>query len=88
MAQVLRYAAKVKKNPEASCVAGLQLQSSLTEMESGTVELTRRKASLGVFAIMIIICILGYVPWSVIPVGEGLLVAALIISVTPYIGLV
>ncbi len=72
IAQVLRYAAKVKKNPEASCVAGLQLQSSLTEVESGTVELTgRRKASLAVFAIMIIICIFGYVPWDAIPVGDG-----------------
>ncbi|MFR7990285.1 MAG: hypothetical protein ACLU5F_06790 [Anaerovoracaceae bacterium] len=70
--QVLRYANKVKKDPNSSCVAGNELPEIVTDIETGNTELTgRRKASLVVFAIMILICVIGYIPWSSIPMGDG-----------------
>lgn len=53
-------------------MAGLDTHTALAETESGNTELTgRRKASLAVFIIMILICIIGYIPWGSIPVGDG-----------------
>ena len=69
---VIKYANKVKKNPDLSCVAGLDTRTALGDAESGNTELTgRRKASLAVFIIMILICVIGYIPWGSIPVGDG-----------------
>ena len=31
----------------------------------------RQKASLAVFGIMVLICVIGYIPWDAIPVGNG-----------------
>lgn len=68
---VTRYAAKVKKDPSKSCVAGIDDINTRVEGEGEILEMTgKHKASLIVFGIMILICIIGYVPWDSIPVGD------------------
>ncbi|MGN0659280.1 MAG: hypothetical protein ACI4LA_06700 [Emergencia sp.] len=77
MFSVIRYANKVKQDPAKSVVASLpDIRSRVGEEEGevtevGTTELTgRHKASLAVFIIMILICVIGYIPWDSIPVGD------------------
>ncbi len=73
---VTRYAAKVKKDPKTSCVAHLDDINTRVDgdaaSEAKDVKMTgRQKAALVVFAIMILICVIGYIPWDSIPMGDG-----------------
>ena len=66
---VTRYANKVKKDPTASLVYGME--NRLLKAENiGMAELTpRRKWSLIVFGLVILFCVVGYIPWDSIAVG-------------------
>ena len=68
---VIRYAEKVKKDPTSSVVYGMDVNDLMADHnEKELPELTaRRKWSLAVFAIMVLIIIIGYIPWSAIPCG-------------------
>ena len=65
---VIRYAEKV---PTSSVVYGMDVNDLMADHnEKELPELTaRRKWSLAVFAIMVLIIIIGYIPWSAIPCG-------------------
>ena len=74
---VIRYANMVKKDPNKSAVAGIEsvqvpIRSEEAECESdGPAKMSgRHKASLIAFGIVILACVLGYVPWDSIPVGN------------------
>lgn len=71
-ALVLRYAESVKKEPTRSMVYGMDV-NDLTE-RSNNAELPvldrKRKLSLIVFGIIILIIVMGYIPWHAIPVGD------------------
>jgi len=60
---VIRYAEKVKKDPTSSVVYGMDVNDLMTDHnEKELPELTaRRKWSLAVFAIMVLIIIIGYI---------------------------
>lgn len=63
---VLRYAKKVKANPESSPVYGIEMNLKETDTAE-IVELTPRRIwSLVIFGIVILFCVLGYVPWDTI----------------------
>lgn len=73
---VTRYAAMVKKDPARSCVAGVEgIHTQISSEDSGTAVTSegmtgRQKASLIAFGIVILACVLGYVPWDSIPAGS------------------
>ncbi len=68
---VLRYAARVKKNPENSLTAGTKRMRPDNDKEQvGLTPMTRRrKWSLIVFLLVILFCVMGYIPWDSIPAG-------------------
>lgn len=71
-ALVLRYAESVRKDPTRSAVYGLPVNTLMDE--SSTKEMPtltgKRKWTLAVFAIMILIIVMGYIPWASIPCGD------------------
>ncbi|MEF9922643.1 MAG: hypothetical protein RR313_05380 [Anaerovoracaceae bacterium] len=69
---VTRYANKVKADPSKSCAACVpDVNNRLDDENFGLAELTpRRIASLIVFGLMILICVIGYIPWDAIPIGD------------------
>ena len=68
---VLRYAKKVKANPESSPVYGIEMNLKETDTTE-VVEFTPRRVwSLVVFGIVILLCVLGYVPWDSIETANG-----------------
>lgn len=71
---VLQYAAKVKKNPQNSCVANVKDINTRVNDDNNNnlVEMTKkRKWSLVVFTIMILACLIGYIPWESIVFSNG-----------------
>ena len=72
---VLRYAKKVKDNPQASPVYGVEMNIAHEEASTNElVELTPKRIwSLVVFGIVILLCVLGYVPWDSIETANGTL---------------
>ena len=72
---VLRYAKKVKDNPQASPVYGVEMNIAHEEASANElVELTPKRIwSLVVFGIVILLCVLGYVPWDSIETANGTL---------------
>ena len=68
---VVRYAEAVRKDPQKSMVYGMEV-NCLVDTETKTLpQLTRRqKWSLIIFGAIILIIIMGYIPWSAIPVGD------------------
>lgn len=70
-ALVLRYAESVRKDPARSAVSGMDVNSLVDQSSKELPELTRRRIlSLLVFGIMILIIIMGYIPWASIPCGS------------------
>ncbi|MBQ4467592.1 MAG: YfcC family protein [Firmicutes bacterium] len=68
---VLRYAKKVKANPESSPVYGVEMNLPETDT-SQIVEFTPRRVwSLVVFGLAILACVVGYVPWDSIETANG-----------------
>lgn len=68
---VIKYANSVKKTPEKSLLYGTENKLMKTD-NVGMAELTKsRKWSLVVFGIVILFCVMGYIPWDSITVGEG-----------------
>ena len=66
---VLRYANKVKKNPQSSLVYGTKINIQF-EHEGEIPELTPKRIwSLVVFCVVILFCVMGYVPWDSIDIG-------------------
>lgn len=70
---VIKYAEGVKKDKSRSVIAECTDINDLTSKSSGeAVELNRRRIwSLVVFGIMILVIVLGYIPWSSIPLSDG-----------------
>ena len=74
---VMRYAAKVKANPQASVIANIEGINNLTDMAGSDEEGSfpemngRHAASLLVFGLVVVFLIMGYMPWGSIPVGDG-----------------
>lgn len=68
---VIKYANKVKKNPEKSLVYGAENKVLKTDNVGLAEMTTRRKWSLIVFGLVILFCVMGYIPWDSIAVGEG-----------------
>lgn len=70
---VTRYASAVKKDPSKSVVANVADINTRVdgEVEQLEVKMTgRQKASLVVFVIVILLCVVGYMPWDAIPCGD------------------
>ena len=68
---VTKYANSVKKNPEKSLLYGTENKLMKTD-NVGMAKLTkRRKWSLIVFGIVILFCVMGYIPWESITAGDG-----------------
>ncbi|MGN0658620.1 MAG: hypothetical protein ACI4LA_03340 [Emergencia sp.] len=70
---VIRYANKVKFDPSRSCTAGLtDINTMVHGQTEKAPEMTgRQKWSLVVFGLVIVMCVMGYIPWDSIPVGDG-----------------
>lgn len=74
---VMRYAAKVKANPQASVIANIEGINNLTDMAGSDEEGSfpemngRHAASLLIFGLVVVFLIMGYMPWGSIPVGDG-----------------
>ena len=70
---IIRYAEKVKKDKTKSALYGLDNINTLSAKSdiSQFPELNKRRVwSMIVFGIMILVIVLGYIPWSSIPVGD------------------
>lgn len=68
---VLRYAESVRKDPSRSVVYGMDVNPLIDHSTAELPELTKRRVlSLAVFGIMILIIIMGYIPWASIPCGD------------------
>lgn len=72
---VVRYAEKVRKNPEESVVHDIDTNTALIR-EAGSrpamPDMTgKRKASLVVFICMVMLTVIGYIPWHALSVGGG-----------------
>ncbi|MFI3225903.1 MAG: YfcC family protein [Clostridia bacterium] len=68
---VIKYANTVKNDPSKSCVADIPRTKKVAD-SSELVEMTsKRKWSLIVFAITVLFCVLGYIPWDAIPTANG-----------------
>lgn len=70
---VIKYAEGVKKDKSRSVIAECTDINDLTSKSSGeAVELNKRRIwSLIVFGIMILVIVLGYIPWSSISLSDG-----------------
>lgn len=70
---VLRYANKVKKDPSKSVVADIAECQNMAAAASTNEEKMswRHKLSLIVFAIVILLCVMGYAPWASIGENQG-----------------
>lgn len=71
---VLQYAETVRHNPQKSVLAGVQGVQTLADRKDASKmpEMTRaRKWSLIVFIAMILLTVLGYIPWREIHIGSG-----------------
>lgn len=71
---VIRYAETVKKNKERSVIAGCTGIKDLRsgKEESGALPLNKRRViSLIIFGLMVLIIVLGYIPWSSIQLSDG-----------------
>lgn len=71
---LLKYAEGVKKTPGASVIAGCEGINDLTtkKEEGQVVELTKKRIlELVVFGIMILVIVIGYIPWSAIELADG-----------------
>ncbi len=61
---VINYANKIKKDPKKSVVHGVEDIDTLTEGQESLPEFTgRRKASVAVFLMIIVLMIVGFIPW-------------------------
>ena len=69
---VIRYAERVKADKTRSLLYGVEeINTLISDEHKELPELNRkRKLSLLVFGIMILVIVLGYIPWSAIPVGD------------------
>ena len=70
---LIRYADRVKADKSASVVADLPDIHTLTDKKDAAQapEFTpRRKWSMAVFFVMVLLIIMGYIPWYSIPVGD------------------
>ena len=69
---VIRYAEKVKADRSKSLLYGVEdINTLISAKEKELPELNRtRKISLVIFGIMILVIVLGYIPWSAIPCGD------------------
>ena len=69
---VIRYAEKVKADRSKSLLHGVEdINTLISAKEKELPELNRtRKISLVIFGIMILVIVLGYIPWSAIPCGD------------------
>lgn len=68
---VLRYAEKVKRDPTKSVVYGMDVNDLATSASDELPEMTtRRKWTLVAFAVIVVIIVMGYIPWYAIPVGD------------------
>lgn len=70
---VLRYANKVKKDPSKSVVADIAECQNM-DAAAGTSDekmSLRHKLSLLVFAVVILLCVMGYAPWASIGENQG-----------------
>lgn len=70
---VIRYAERVKADKTRSLLYGVEeINTLISDEHKELPELNRkRKLSLLVFGIMILVIVLGYIPWSAIPVGDN-----------------
>ena len=70
---VIRYANTVKKNPQKSAVAGIDGIGMKTQFDIEEIKplTTKHKLSLAIFALVIIVTIVGYAPWDSIGDGES-----------------
>lgn len=69
---VIRYANRVKSDPSKSILANVQGVKTGTEQHKALPEMTTRRAwSIGVFILIVIVLLVGYVPWQAIG-GERL----------------
>jgi len=70
---VLKYANTVKKNPEKSVVAGIEGVGMANTIDTEEVKpmTGRHKASLIVFALVVLVTIMGYAPWDTLAIGDG-----------------
>ncbi len=67
----LRYAESVRKDPTRSVVYGLEVNNLMGESGQEMPELTKkRKWSLFIFAVVVVIIVIGYIPWASIPCGD------------------
>lgn len=71
---VLRYAARVKADPSSSVIANVPDINTLSDRDDANLdafpEMTpRRKWSLVVFALVIVVLVIGYIPWD--SIGDG-----------------
>lgn len=70
-ALVIRYAERVRRDSGLSVVLGMEVNTLVGEIGNEMPQLTKkRKWSLFVFALMIVIIIIGYIPWGSIPCGS------------------
>lgn len=71
---VIRYAESVRKDRNNSVIAACEGINDLTtgKNETGTVVLTKKRIwSLIVFGLMILVIVVGYIPWSAIELSDG-----------------
>ena len=71
---VIQYAEGVRKDKSRSVIANCSNINDLTTKNSasGTVPLTKKRIlSLVVFGIMIVVIVIGYIPWSSIELSDG-----------------
>ncbi|MEG2740324.1 hypothetical protein [Clostridium sp.] len=90
---VIKYASKVKKDKSQSILNGLNDVITLTDGTSELTELTKKRFwSLVVFIVMVILLVMGYVPWGEISIGNNLTMydvvnyPAVVLSSIPIIG--
>jgi uncharacterized ion transporter superfamily protein YfcC len=90
---VIKYATKVKNDKTKSVLNGLNSIVNLTDDQAELKELTKKRFwSLVVFIVMVICLVMGYVPWTEIPVGNGITMyevinyPAVLLSNIPIIG--
>ena len=71
LAYMLQYAARVKKDPSKSIVAGLPV-NTLVEEKQEEVEITSRQAwSIGLLVLIVLAMICGYMPWDSLKFADG-----------------
>lgn len=70
-AMLIQYASKVKKNKEASILAGIDVKTLTEHNETLPEFTTKRKLSVFLFIFLVIVLICGYFPWEQLG-GKGL----------------